>query len=31
MAGAKLEKINLKEAVEKLELAIDKYLREGEE
>ncbi len=30
MAGAKLEKINLKEAVEKLELAIDKYLREGE-
>ncbi len=31
MAGAKLEKVNLKEAVEKLELAIDKYLREGEE
>ncbi|WP_251862188.1 DHH family phosphoesterase [Clostridium sp. Marseille-Q2269] len=30
MAGAKLEKINLNEAVKKLELAIDKYLREGE-
>ncbi len=30
MAGAKLEKVTLEEAVEKLELAIDKYLREGE-
>lgn len=31
MAGAKLKSVSVEEAVEKLESAIDKYLREGEE